>query len=331
LNKTVWDFFLYFRNEETLKRYLENRYERLGVKEIHKAVYEATPKIIFNIIHAEHYFRAGECADVLIKPVLLYYGMINLSKALINSIDATYPTTTSVLKHGLSTRKLKKNDYKFVEDEVKVQSGGLFVSFHQCLTGESLPPQMRLRMGELLSRLPECTPAFDLCCDSPPHCTRIVENGENEWLISRKLLQSSGLTRDEFLCFLNGSIAHFEQNSAFTYMSSTDPEGYLHIRCKEDCWERSKLVRTDRSRVHWLCLPVHGINIPELSTYFVIMFTLSMLCRYETERWGELILTYATADLYIINDFMASASRNFPNLILHCLFNDDRALSNLTI
>jgi len=47
-------------------------------------------------------------------------------KALILSRTPDYPQNTSVLRHGLSTRKRKKSLFRFRDEEVRVQKEGLF-------------------------------------------------------------------------------------------------------------------------------------------------------------------------------------------------------------
>ncbi|MEH7537842.1 YaaC family protein, partial [Bacillus toyonensis] len=49
-----------------------------------------------------------------------------LFKACLLTIDPNYPESTTVLAHGVTTRKRKKQGYQFLEDEVKIQKNGLF-------------------------------------------------------------------------------------------------------------------------------------------------------------------------------------------------------------
>ncbi len=54
----------------------------------------------------------------------------------------------------------------------------------------------------------------------------------------------------------------------------------------------------------------------------MVMFNLGMLCRYETELWGEIIFSFSSEDMYIINEFLNSSVRVFPNLILNEIFQE---------
>ncbi len=60
--------------------------------------------------------------------MLLFYGMSQLFKACLLTIDPNYPESTTVLAHGVTTRKRKKQGYQFLEDEVKVQKKWIIYS-----------------------------------------------------------------------------------------------------------------------------------------------------------------------------------------------------------
>ncbi|WP_083248511.1 YaaC family protein [Desulfuribacillus stibiiarsenatis] len=71
-----------------------------------------------------------------------------------------------------------------------------------------------------------------------------------------------------------------------------------------------------RSKIH------KDINLPEISVHFILMFILGMLCRYESECWGEILLSSSTSDMFIINDYLNISMRRYPNLILNQLFDE---------
>lgn len=71
--------------------------------------------------HGKLYYHQAINAPMSIQPILLFYGLVHLIKACLLTIDPNYPNSTSVLAHGVSTRKLKKQQYLFFQDEVKIQ------------------------------------------------------------------------------------------------------------------------------------------------------------------------------------------------------------------
>lgn len=329
--RKLWDTYVYFENEQTTREFLKKRYEELGFEKLIPLVYQATPKFIYAVKQAREYYRAAEHCDILTKPLLLYYGMMALSKALIATRDPEYPSTTSVLKHGLSTRRLKRDDYSFAEDEVRVQKDGLFNVLHRTLNGPPIENGTRLRMKDLLAVIPELIHPYRRLYGEPavatlhhveaasqPPADRQGGTGighRNAWHLPRSIVAVGKKTTEEFLDLLN---RHGGEQARFFYPEDAhDEEGVLRIHLDGDGHLRHPLVTHDFSGQPYLRLPHEGdLAIPEASVHYMIMFVLGMLCRYETERWGEMILTFSSHDTFVINEFLNVSMRKFPNMIL---------------
>jgi hypothetical protein len=340
--RKMWDMYSLFENEESAKSILEKRYQNLGREDPVRDAYHATPKMIYNIKQARAFYRsAGQC-DIFTKPLLLYYGMVSLAKALITAQDPYYPTRTSVLKHGLTTRKLKRDDYRFIWDDAKVQKDGLFQTLHNSLLGIPLKNQEKFIMRDLLAAIPDLKPMYERLYG--PSCTArlrieepvnspiphtITQNPEpaphftrcNLWISDRTLLQGAQKTKEEAIHIWTNSV----DNERFLDLDSHDPPGKLQVLryFRKQNPNEHPCIYYDLTGDPYLFLPrlVHH-QIPELGMHFIIMFVLGMLCRYETERWGELILTFSSQDLVIINEFLSVSMRKFPNLVLNSLLQE---------
>lgn len=86
--------------------------------------------------------------------------MAQLIKACLITRDPHYPSHTSVLAHGVTTRKRKKQNYCFSDDEVKIQRNGLCVHFMKHLFGQSDIVDERYTMKKLLMAIPELSDIF---------------------------------------------------------------------------------------------------------------------------------------------------------------------------
>lgn len=324
--RKMWDTFVYFENEQTAVRYLRERYEALGFEDPQRAAYLATPKLIYGIKQAREYYRAAENCDIMTKPLLLYYGMMSLARVFIATRDPDYPTTTSVLKHGLSTRKLKKDAYQFIEDELRVQKDGLFVVLHSLLGGSPFQERHRVLVKDLLSVLPELGTSYQQVYGLPSVC-EIEENndpGGSYWDFPRWILQSKGLTREEFLNLMNQTLTDqsLQAERPFFYLKESDPPGRLRLYHAVPVASHPLQIHDFTGKTFFRYPLEDGTYIPEISLHFMVMFVLGMLCRYETERWGEMILTFYSQDVYIINEFLNLSIRKFPNLIVNQLFGE---------
>lgn len=325
--RKMWDTFVFFENEQTANRFLRTQYEKLNLSDPQRSAYKATAKLIYGIKQAREYYRAAESCDIMTKPLLLYYGMMSLTRAYIAARDPDYPTTTSVLKHGLSTRKLKRDSYQFVDDEIRVQKDGLFVVLHNMLGGCMFADRQRIVIKDLLSFIPELSPGFEQLYGPPSVCEIEERTSDKQilWDLPRWILHSRGYTRDEFLNLLNRTHnqTQIQAEGPVFYLTDVDPPGRIHILHSSPVNEHPLQIH-DLSGKAYLRYPIENdALIPEISLHFMVMFVLGMLCRYETERWGEMILGFSSQDVYIINEFLNLSMRKFPNLILNELFGEN--------
>src|SRR5690625_7504387 len=81
--------------------------------------------------------------------------MTHLLKASLVANRPNYPENTKVLAHGVSSRKRKKKQYVFMNDEVKAQHFGLFPYFSEHLYGFKRPLLDKFNMEFLLGLIPE--------------------------------------------------------------------------------------------------------------------------------------------------------------------------------
>lgn len=77
----------------------------------------------------------------------------------------------------------------------------------------------------------------------------------------------------------------------------------------------------------YLVLPLkrHDKNLflPEMSVHFLIMYLLGMISRYHPKEWGETAEGEKSGEIYVIQKFLETTTRKFPNLILNKLWNRD--------
>lgn len=161
-SETVWSAFLPFETEEYVFHFLLENFLHLGGSSARKVAYRNTPKFIAHIRLGRTFFLAGGITDPLARPMLYYYGMISLSKALLLLVQPGYPAGVAQLSHGVTARKLKKMPYQWLEDEVKIQKEGLIpslLSHHQIGI-----PTGKIKIKTLIRPLlliPQMAPLYD--------------------------------------------------------------------------------------------------------------------------------------------------------------------------
>jgi hypothetical protein len=331
----MWDSFLYFESEPTTKQFLQKAYESYGFEKPNFYAFQNTAKFIYTIRQARQYYTAAADSDILIRPLLLYYGMVSLLKAYLLMCDPEYPSNTKVLQHGLTSRKVKKLYYSFTEDEVKVQKDGLLPHVHTFLNKDKL--QEKYRMQELLAMVPELRPAYRRLYGHSPLLSvslsryRDFEQPFTMFYLPESVLDDIHLTYDAFVYYLN---RYNEGKAYFSGSQVKAPPGIIRLEwhhpdshhvtengngfenklflmdCKGDFFYRTGKTENGSE------------NLPEIINHYMVMYILGMLCRYETEKWGEIVFSFSSEDIYIIHEFLAVSSRKFPNLVYDLLLGE---------
>lgn len=123
--------FSIFRSADVAQRFLLQCYKQQQREDAVQRSYTNCYPFLYYLEHGQNFYAAARQSPLSIKPVLLFYGMVQLIKACLLTVDPDYPESTSVLAHGVSTRKRKKQGYEFLDDEVKIQKNGLFTHFSE--------------------------------------------------------------------------------------------------------------------------------------------------------------------------------------------------------
>lgn len=311
----IWDRFFYLENEQTSRTYLLTRYQQLGFDEAEKLSYQATSKFLYSIKQAREYFVLSTQASLICRPLLLYYGMVALARTVIVAGDPSYPSSTSVLKHGLSTKKRKREQYDFIEDDVRIQKDGLFIDFHHHLGGTPLESGTRLVMKDIFSSLPDLHDAY-LRTYGTSRLMSIIP--ASPITIPRTFLSNNQMTKDEFQGWLTQNVSR----DTATFQLLDQESDHLLVNYDGD-FMNTPIISRDITGKPYLHLQYRDLHIPEPSYYFVAAFLLGMMGRYEPERWGELVLSFSSKDLYIIHEFLQKATIRFPAKILQLLLPEE--------
>lgn len=148
-----WNRYLPFYSRAGIRRYLKSEYRRLNVPNPEKLAYDRHTSFCYHIEHAEAFYIQSNQSPTIIQPLLQFYGVSHLIKACLITKDPFYPSNTSQLAHGVSSRKKKKNNYSFLEDTVKIQKNGLFPTLSSLLFHVEHLENATYTMEELLLSL----------------------------------------------------------------------------------------------------------------------------------------------------------------------------------
>lgn len=304
----IWQKFASFQTTSSTQKYLKNIYLKLQIVDSEMKSFDNCYPFIYYIEHGRNYYQLAEKAPVALKPVLLFYGMIQLIKACVLTVDPNYPKNTTVLAHGVSTRKRKKRNYAFLQDEVKLQKKGLLSHLLATIFKLEHPAFDRLKMNHLFARIPELNETFQRLYRKVP---MLKVDLTNEGIaIPIIILDYLKMTEQRFKDFLTNRLCakrhSFHSNDDTIFVSFQQPltswdclpfayhrQGDFYLPVKKELYD-----------------PIH-----EVVVHYLLLYNLSMVSRYETEWWNDLLHTFANDDFPFIQQFLALTEKKIPHLL----------------
>ncbi|MGM9928041.1 MAG: YaaC family protein [Bacillus sp. (in: firmicutes)] len=311
-----WHSLALFYSASTSQKYLYNCYQKKSLSQSETLSYQNCQPFMDYLEHAHSYYAESLSAPLSLQPILQFYGYIQLLKACVLTIDPTYPNSTSLLAHGVSSRKRKKQHYLFLDDEVKIQKNGLFTH----ISGEMFHMKhlegTKVSMKQLVKQIPELHD--ELVYFNLPHGTILQSLSPTEYTTSDKLLDSLHITSDRLAQYIQD---HF---GLALYISEKD-DHQLHFLLNHPLTYNNHPFRYNiLTKAHHL-IPIKGnpeCLLPELLVHYLLLYNLSMIARYETEWWLDLTKTKPTIDFPIIRKFLSISQEKIPFLISNWLLHE---------
>jgi hypothetical protein len=304
-----WKSFTCFFSAEYCQYYLKNSYQKNNLENPEQKSYENCYPFLYYLEHGQIYYEQAEKAPLILKPILLFYGLVHLIKACILTIDPAYPETTTVLAHGVSTRKRKKQNYHFFQDEVKFQKNGLFPFMSEKMFHMKHLEGEKVLMEELFQLIPELDQLF-FSLEGKRTFAALLTDGE-QFIIPEIILDQYHMSENRFKDFLASKFAEpiefsnegltFKLNN-FTHRG-TSPLKY-HL---EGDFYALPMRKSD------------FFHFPELQIHYLLLYNLSMIARYETEWWSELTKMMPNKDYPFIHSFLDVTLQKGPYLIYQFL------------
>lgn len=311
-----WKYFQTFFSVDHAQDYLNEKYKNFPEGE--KLAFQNSYTLIYYLDHGKKYYEQSKLAPYELQPVLLFYGMIQLMKAAILTKDPNYPETTQVLAHGVSTRKRKKIQYEFLFDEVKIQKNGLITHFSEKIFNMKQLEGEKYNMGELMKRIPELHAHFYYL--SNIKVSYPISNENNlTYSISSAILDQLNLSYDGFINLLNEQNSltienAYEEQKKILFNITKKPNKLICSPLQYDLGDHQFWLPANRSLYSFF---------PEILVHYLILYNLSMVCRYETDWWGELFHQYPSNDLPFITEFLEITKYKVP-YYLSLIFQESR-------
>ncbi|KGX93665.1 hypothetical protein N781_00145 [Pontibacillus halophilus JSM 076056 = DSM 19796] len=300
--------YTYLQSAPLAQNYLLQCYEYADIEEAEKKSYENTYRFIYHLEHGQSLYEQSYQSPLSIKPILLFYGMSQLLKACLLTSCPSYPENTSVLSHGVTSRKRKKQNYAFLHDEVKIQQKGLFAYSLKNLFHVEHEAQAKYTMASLLKRIPELSDLFHL--DKSKRYIQLLHRNHHH----------TAHLEESVLDNLHWTSSYFSDKAKQTIPELLQVEHVpptIELTFTESMRSLNHPVLYTCSETHAYAFPLVRewfTPFPEVFTHYLLLYNLSMIARYETEWWGDVIHSHASEDIAYIKKFLAVTERKLPAL-----------------
>lgn len=304
-----WNSFSCFFSAEYCQQFLKNCYQKRNIENPEQKSYENCYPFLYYLEHGQIYYQQASSSPLIIKPILLFYGLVHLIKACILTIDPAYPETTAVLAHGVSTRKRKKQNYQFFQDEVKLQKNGLFPFISEKLFHMKQLEGEKVIMEELLKLIPELDELFFLLEGKRTFIK--VESDHQLFHVPETILDQFHMTENRFKEFLASKFEKGVEFSEEGLSFQVNPASSVGCSPLKFHFEEN-----------YYALPLNKdnyFNFPELLIHYLLLYNLSMIARYETEWWSELTKMMPNQDYPFICSFLDVTLQKGPYLVYQYL------------
>ena len=318
----IWNSISMFYSASTTQSYLHNCYLKHSIIESKVKSFQNTPVFIHYLKSAEIYYKEAYSVSLTIQPVLLFYGYIQLIKACLLSLDPTYPNSSTLLAHGVSTRKRKKQQYEFLKDEVKIQKNGLFPHmassmFHvEHLDGE------KINVNDLFYCIPELYDHYHYF--SMPNSFPLRKLSNHSYSTTNKCLDSFHMSAERMETYLTNtnrfSLKCKEEKDQLYFNFEKTPTYNYHQPIRFNCETEQYQIIKKQETLSYL--------LNEMLIHYLLLYNLSMIARYETEWWMDLITTTPNEDFPFISKFLQVTLTKGPLLIKAWLFGERDHLFN---
>ncbi|WP_084171783.1 YaaC family protein [Alicyclobacillus contaminans] len=296
-------------DQQALCRQLQSeRFARRMLTHMHKDaadahLYDSAAKIAASARQCVSYQQAAASADLSVQPLLRYYALLHWLKTILFAVDLGWPSTTTVLQHGVSVRRLKRAPYRWPFETATLFKNGVLQSFWHVVCPDKEHPS-RMTIGDLLGTLPSSAIAVGQIYPRFQHAypLRLMSGipGSTGY-VARAIASNQDLPVDQWRArFLAAHPAALPDNKPHTQFQP-DPPGLLTLAVA-DVNHPWIVHESDHLFV------LDGAAPPPWACHCVLLFSLSALARYNPVEWSDIVTWNNEPDAYLVREYLASYS-----------------------
>lgn len=282
-----------------LANYESSDLVRRCFKAVHKRTLSAAKafEICASFVQARGYMEAARSADRIVRPLLVYYGVLGLSRALTLFLSHDLSEAGLSQSHGLTVtgwgEELSRQTGSVAALTIRLNANGTFRQLLEATKHESLlrnnnsrpnvselmdvpPAEAEISLADLLSRLPEIASVYRRWRDDrnlvPIWPQGPLPDGRY------KIRISHGYTMEDVLAVLGPDATQMDESGASAlFISVPDTAPLPYTSDVTERWNVGSLVAMR---------PYPGdVQLSKIATAFAASYALGMLVRYYPSHW----------------------------------------------
>lgn len=342
--RSIWQYLKRYQDPAFVEKRIKNVYPGLD-EELRQ---KKSQHIADCIRQAEEYFKTATASDLSIKPLILYYGMLDLVKAMMLFGDNNLTLEDSVLKseglnsHGLTHSAKKGTNDQIIRDDtdnllnefcytVPANShNNVFGLLHECWSKTKIPKDTRIELGDLLSAHNGTWRSFAEHTGKAPKYFkaqdgfRTTKNGYEHYLIFDVTFQFQTYGHPIGKAESNNSFLQEQLPRLAKYYTNehiTSPYGYVSKKIPESLEEYQAVYKVSTGESYTMADIIPGKPLHPLEIEFLVMFILGSLTRYAPQKWLKNVKYGGAGEMFVVEGAINSAAISFPKMILEELDN----------
>lgn len=290
-------------------------------------------EVSFCIKQGIEFFKNAEDADISISPLLLYYGILSFSKALIITHSSEDIFLDDIKYHGLSTRPITQNQlyqknkkiHWNLLNEYANTNNGVFLELSK-IFDINFDKNSIFKLKDTLSSIPELMQIFDklsIINSNVIDCYSEVIESNNKITFGiystdcYKLEKSCPNIKNNFLKNNMHGIDELIQYTSKKDIKLTDFNDFYNYNAVVG--GRYFVLQTAFEFDNKSC----KVLLPQLLLDYINFFVLSEQVRYHQDNWNKMLNGENNAIISILKIYVECVKRRFPNFILNHLFEED--------
>jgi hypothetical protein len=332
--KDIWEHIRFLSIENNCKRLLngEIKSKRTLVYSDEDVLTQKSKEISMCLKQADEYFTASETTSINTSPLLLFYGMLSLAKALIvANKEELY--LDKIKYHGLETRPrydflktYNENPENWsIENEYALTNDGVFNHLIMILDNYALPNSSVIMFKDIIKCIPELWGIYEKYYNESSNI-RSLHSIEEKMEPNYSLrLNISGKDPQKILDVIPELQNDFDigkelyHNQAVVFTSKNIDEFPKYIGIYRPQFGGNYIIKGVRY-FNGNDFKNEFVSLESLD--YIAMYILSVCVRYKQVLWRQIISGEKSGSISLINLYLKSIKRRFPNIILNNFFNE---------